>query len=279
MRTRHSVPVLVLAAALLLAGAPALTAQGGHFEFGGHYGRWTLNPLGNSAEKLIDDATSDEIRDRILEEIQADYPSLNLLSYAQTVAFDSGGDNYGFSFRWYPKGHRGSFSLGVSVEKCSLKVLPTVEAQMALQDSITSDLAAFSGAAEASALIKALTFLMTVRWDIFPSATVHPYITFGGGVSTSKALDDSVLSYAYSGQLAGNAIPPETISGEESKTLRELRDEALADDETDFPIPNVLPFVQLNVGLKVRLAKSVHLFVDGGVLNGFIGRGGIAVRL
>jgi hypothetical protein len=277
MRTRHS--VLALAAALFLAGAPALMAQGGHFEFSGHYGRWTLNPLGNTAEKLVDDATSDEIRDRILEEIQSGYPSLDLLSYTQTVAFDSGGDNFGFSFRFYPGGHRGSFSLGVSVEKCTLKVLPTVEAQMALQDSITSDLAAFSGGAEASAVIKALAFLLTVRWDIFPSATVHPYITFGGGVSTSKALDDSVLSYAYSGQLTGSAIPTETISGEETKTLRQLRDEALEDDETDFPIPNVIPFIQLNVGLKVRLAKSVHLFVDGGVLNGFVGRGGIAIRL
>jgi hypothetical protein len=277
MRTRHS--VLALTAALFLAGAPALMAQGGHFEFSGHYGRWTLNPLGSMAEKLVDDATSDEIRDRILDEIQSDYPNLNLLSYAQNVAFDSGGDNFGFSFRFYPRGRRGSFSLGVSVEKCTLKVLPTVEAQMALQDSITSDLAAFSGGAEASAVIKALAFLLTVRWDIFPSATVHPYITFGGGVSTSKALDDSVLSYAYSGQLTGSAIPTETISGEETKTLRELRDEALAEDETDFPIPNVIPFVQLNIGLKVRLAKSIHLFVDGGVLNGFIGRGGIAVRL
>ncbi len=271
--------VLVLSAALILSGAPALMAQGGHFEFSGHYGRWTLNPLGSLAKDLIDDATSGEIRDRILEEIQADYPNLSLLSYAQSVAFDSSGDDFGFGFRFYPGGHRGSFSLGVSVEKCTLRVLPTAAAEMALQDTLTMDLAAFSGTAEASAVIKALSFLLTLRWDIFPSATVHPYITFGGGISTAKALDDSVLSYAYSGQLAGSAIPTETVSGEESKTLRELRDEALAEGDTGFPIPNFIPFVQLNIGLKARLTKSVHLFIDGGVFNGFLARGGIALRI
>ena len=271
--------IFVTAAALVLAAAPALMAQRGHFEFSGHYGRWTLNPLGGMAEDLIDDATSDEIRDRILEEIQADYPTLNLLSYTQAVSFDSSGDDYGFSFRFYPRGHRGSFSLGVSVEKCTLRILPTAAAEMALQDSVTSELAAFSGTAEASAVIKAMSFLLTLRWDIFPSATVHPYITFGGGVSTAKALDDSVLSYAYSGQLAGSSIPAETVSGEESKTLRELRDEALAEGDTDFPIPNFIPFVQLNLGLKARLTKNVHLFIDGGVFNGFLARGGIALRL
>jgi hypothetical protein len=254
-------------------------AQGGHFELSGHYGRWSLNILGNAAEKLLNDAIDTEIQDRILESIQADYPNLSLTSYDQALEFDSSGDDFGAGFRWYPGGRGGSFSLGVSVERSTFRVLPTATAQMGLQDTVTSETAAFDGTASASAVIKATSFLLTFRWDIIPRAVVHPYITFGGGISTSRALDDSILAYSYSGQLAGTSIPAETVEGSETKTLRELRDEALADPDNDFPIPNFIPFLQLNLGLKVRLMKSVHLFVDGGVFNGFMASAGIALRI
>jgi len=266
--------VFALALSTVLAAAPSLVAQG-HFEFGGHYGRWSLNLLGNLAKDALNDATKDEIQDRILTDIQDSYPGLTLTSYDQTIDFDSSGDDFGFGFRFYPGGQRGSFSLGVSVEKSTFKVLPTATALMNLQDSGTMATATFNGIAEASAIIKAMSLLLTFRWDIFPSAVVHPYITLGGGISTAKALDDSILSYSYSGQLTGSAIPTETVEGSDTKTLRELKDEA----ETDFPLPNFLPFIQLNVGLKARLTKNIHILVDAGVFDGFMIGGGVAIRL
>ena len=264
--------VFVFTLSLLLVTAPSLVAQG-HFEFGGHYGRWSLNLLGNLAQDALNDATKDEIRDRILTDIQDSYPGLSLTSYDQTLDFASSGNDFGFGFRFYPGGHRGSFSLGVSVEKSTFKVLPSVESLMLLQNSGTLETAIFNGTAAASALIKAMSFLLTFRWDIFPSAVVHPYITFGGGISTAKALDDSILAYTYSGQLTGDAIPTETVSGGDSKTLRELK------DESDTKLPNFLPFIQLTIGLKARLTKNIHLLVDGGVFDGFMISGGLAVRL
>jgi len=270
---------LILTVSLFLALTPTLKAQGGHFEFSGHYGRWSLNLLGPTAEKLINDAIDTELRDRILETIQEDHPSLTLTAYDQSVTFDSSGDDFGASFRWYPRGHHGSFSLGVSVEKSTFKILPLASAEMGLQDQDTLETATFQGNADASAVIKATSFLVTFRWDIIPRAIIHPYITFGGGISTSKALDDSAVAYAYSGQLSGGSIPTETVEGSESKTLRELRDEALADEENKFPVPNFLPFIQLNLGLKVRLMKSIHLFVDAGVFDGFMATAGIALRI
>ena len=57
--------VFALALSTVLAAAPTLVAQG-HFEFGGHYGRWSLNLLGNLAKDALDDATKDEIQDQIL---------------------------------------------------------------------------------------------------------------------------------------------------------------------------------------------------------------------
>jgi hypothetical protein len=277
MHRRH-LPVLVCVSLFLLA-APAVFGQGGHFEFSGHYGRWSLNILGDKAVELIDEATGDELRNAIEDKIRETYPNLISSQFMQVIDFDSSGDDFGASIRWYPAGRRGGFSLGVSVEKSTFKVLPTAEVQMSLEDWETSATAVFAGAAEANALIKATSFLLTLRWDILPTKVVHPYITFGGGISTSKALDDSSVSYTYSGQLTGPTIPAQTIQGGETKTLRELRDEALEDEENNFPIPNFIPFVQLNLGLKVRLAKSLNLFVDAGVLDGFLVRGGIAVRL
>jgi hypothetical protein len=266
--------VFALALSTVLAAAPTLVAQG-HFEFGGHYGRWSLNLLGNLAKDALNDATKDEIQDQILTDIQDSYPGLTLTSYDQTLDFNSSGDDFGFGFRFYPGGQRGSFSLGVSVEKSTFKVLPSVTTLMQLQDSGTMATATFNGIADASAIIKAMSFLLTFRWDIFPSAVVHPYITFGGGISTAKALDDSTLSYSYSGQLSGSAIPTETVEGSDTKTLRELKDEA----ETDFPLPNFLPFIQLNVGLKARVTKNIHVLVDAGVFDGLMIGGGVAIRL
>jgi hypothetical protein len=277
MDIRRWIPVLSLS--VLFAGAPALMAQGGHFEFGGHYGRWTLNILGSKANELLNDALDTELRDRILDTIREDYPNLSVTDYQQTITFDSSGDDFGASLRWYPGGHRGSFSLGVSVERSKFKVLPAATALMALQDQGTLQTATFDGTADATAILKAMSFLLTFRWDIFPSKAVHPYITFGGGISTSRALDDSSVAYSYSGQLTGAAVSPETVSGSETKTLRQLRDDALNDEETDFPIPNFLPFVELNVGIKARLTKMVHLLVDIGVFDGFMARAGLAIRL
>jgi len=277
MRGRHLFVVLFVS--LLLAGAPALVAQGGHFEFGGHYGRWTLDILGNKAVELIEDAAGDELREAIEDEIRSLYPNLISTAFAQVIDFDSSGDDFGASVRWYPGGRHGSFSLGVSVEKSTFKVYPVSTVHMDLEDMVTSAVATFDGDAEGTALIKATSFLLTVRWDIFPSKTVNPYITFGGGLSTSKALDDSTVAYAFSGQLAGSTIPTETIEGSDSKTLRELKDEALAEGETDVPIPNFIPFLQLNLGLKVRLTKTVHVLVDAGVFDGFMASAGIALRI
>jgi len=272
MRARRF--IFALALGISLAAAPVLRAQG-YFEFNGHYGRWSLNLLGNLAKNAANDAIKDELEDRILTDIQDSYPGLTLTSYEQSLDLSSSGDNFGLGFRFYPGGHRGSFSLGVSVEKSTFKVLPSVTSLMELQDAGTLETATFDGAASARANIKATFFLVTVRWDILPSALIHPYITFGGGISTAKALDDSTLSYSYSGQLSGSAIPTETVSGSDTKTLRELKDEA----ESDFPLPNFLPFLQLNLGLKARLTKNIHLFADVGIFDGLLVSGGVALRL
>jgi hypothetical protein len=256
---------------LFLVTAPALQAQG-HFEFSGHYGYWTLNILGHLANKLTNSATKDELRNRILSDIQNIYPTLSEQAYSQSSTFDSHGEDFGFGVRYYPS-RNGSFSVGVSLEKSNFRVLPTVTSQMALLDTSTMTTATYAGTATGTALIKAMSFLLTFRWDIVPSAFIHPYITFGGGISTAKALDDSTLSYSYSGQVSGSSIATQTISGSQTKTLRELK------DESSSKFPNFLPFLELNLGLKVKITRSIHFLIDAGIFDGFMVTGGLAVRV
>ena len=271
MKTLTRAALVVTALSVLVATAPALWAQG-HFELSGHYGRWSLNLLGNLARDIADDAIKSEIEDRILADIQDLYPSLSQTSYSQALTFDSRGDDFGFGFRFYPSSN-GSFSLGVSVEKSTFKVFPAVTSHMDLQDTGTLQTATFDGSANATALIKATSFLLTFRWDIIPHAVVHPYITFGGGISTARALDDSTLSFGYSGQLVGAAIPSQNVGSTETKTLRQLK------DDSDTNLPNFIPFIQLNIGVKAMITRNIHILVDTGVFDGFMVSGGLAVRL
>jgi hypothetical protein len=277
MKRHLGLPVVLIVA--VLAAAPAVQARSGHWEFSGHYGLWTLNVLKGPAADLLSDAIDTHLRDKILESVNEVFPDFGSPAYEQTLAFDSSGHDFGASVRWYPAGHYGSFSLGVSVEKSLFEILPTAAVRMDLQDPGSGQTGVFNGTAAGTARIDALSFLLSFRWDIFPTAAIHPYFTFGGGISTTKTLDDSNLAYTYTGLVTGSGLLDTAVAGGETKTLRELRDEAMDDEESDLPMPNFLPFVELNLGLKVRLTKMVHVFADAGVFDGFIARAGLAIRL
>jgi hypothetical protein len=258
---------------------PARSQTKGHWEFGFHYSRWSLNLLRSAIEEDLSDALETDLKDQVLEDIQADYPRLMEKSYSQEVQFDSGGDNIGFEVRYYPGGKNGSFSVGLSVEKTTMRVsLPEVSAQMTLTDTFTLQEAQFSGSSEAEFLFKPWSFHLSFRWDIFPSSAVHPYITLGLGAATGSPLENAEVSYAYAGELSIPGEGTEFYSDSESKSVQELKDELEAEGE-DFFLPGFMPFFQLNLGLKAVVTPNIHLLVDAGVWNGFLVRGGISVRL
>jgi hypothetical protein len=274
--SRTRIFAVMLAVFSLASGAPFLRAQG-HWEFGIHYSRWSLNLVKSLIEDSLSDTVASDLKDKILEDIQADYPSKKETGYSQKIAFDSSGDNFGAEVRFYPGGRHGSFSLGFSVEKSTMKVnLPEVEATLEWEDEITHQTGTFNGNATGEFLLKPLSFHLSVRWDIFPSAGLHPYITLGVGAATGKAIDKATYSFSYTGTLNVPGDPPKEYSGSDSKTLKELKDEQEAKGE-DFSIPlHFLPFVQLNLGLKGRLTDDIYLLVDAGVWDGFLLRAGVA---
>jgi hypothetical protein len=271
--------ILVFGIVLVGMALPAQSQTKGHWEFGFHYSRWSVNLLRSTIEQGLSDALETDLKDQILEDIQADYPYLMEKNYSQTVQFDSGGDNYGFEVRYYPSGEKGSFSIGLSVEKTTMRVsLPEVSTQLSLTDGFTPQDAQFSASSEADFLFKPWSFHLSLRWDIFPSSVVHPYITLGLGAATASALGEAEVSYSYSGELAVPGEGSELYSKSVKKSVEELKDEMEAEGE-EFFLPGFVPFVQLNLGLKAVLTPNVHLLVDAGIWNGFLIRGGVSIRL
>jgi hypothetical protein len=274
MKIRKSLKMLPAFLLIWFVFSPNLSAQG-NFEFNFHYGRWSLDLLGNLIEDVLSDALETEFKDAFLEQIQQDYPYLTDPQYSQTVDFDSSGYNYGFEVRWYPGGYNGSFSLGLSLEKTRMEVkLLDVSAEMEFFDG-----SGFGGGASGDVALNPTTFNLSLRWDIISAARIHPYLTFGVGAATFSSIENDEVHYSWSGTLDVAGGPTESYGPEEeTKTIQQIRDELEEDDEDFLPL-SFLPFIQLNFGLKAKVTDNIHLMVDVGIWNGFILRGGLAIRI
>jgi hypothetical protein len=256
---------------------PAL-AKKGTIEFGFHYGSWSLNLLKGLFEENMQESFDTSIKDALLEEIQIDHPELVERSFTQTIDFGSSGNNYGFEIRWYPGGEGGSFSLGLSLEKSTMRFgLENTGATLELVDQFTLEPASFNGEVKKAEFeINPTTFLLSFRWDLKPSWRVSPYITLGIGAGAGTAFEVATITYDYEGTLFIPGESPEIYSGEDVKNLEEIREEA--DDPEDIWIPSVFPFIQLNLGLKGEIVEGLYALADFGIWDGFLFRGGLAYR-
>lgn len=271
VRATATLVVLVL----LLSGS--LLADG-HLEFNVHYSYWTLNVVRGLVEKMVSDTLESDLKDRFLEKIQADYPTLAESGYQQDVNFDAPGHNLGFELRFYPGGRGGAFSLGLAVEQTTMKIsFPSVNARLDLIDLNLNQTATFNGQASGEFIIKPLSFHLNMRWEFLPSKVVSPYLTIGAGISTSKSFFDARYSYQYSGTLTLPDSSTEQYSDSDSQTLRQIKDDRLAKGK-DFPL-NFLPVLQFNLGLRARLSRALNLVADVGIFDGFLFRGGLSFRI
>ncbi len=271
---------LLVAAAVLFGLYPAagLRAQG-HFEIGVHYGQWTLDLMKSAIEGAINDAIKTDLREKFLEEVHKDHPHRQQTSYTQDLTFDSGGDNWGFDVRWFPAGNDTAFSVGLALEKVNMRAsLTDISIKMGLEDDVTHKTGDMIGSAKGDLKLKPLAFLANVRWEFSPGSKVRPFLVFGLGMTGGSTLENAVFSYEYSGDYNPPGEPHEHYAGSDSKTGTELKDQAEAKGE-DFSIPSVLPFVQLELGIAAAVHKNVVLLVNAGVLDGFVLRAGVAVRI
>jgi hypothetical protein len=294
-RTRAFLSIPLQAAAVILLatalgaqtpGSAAVSPGRGHFEIGFHYGHWSVNILKSAIEEMVADL-ADQIKDNMVDKIREDHPELQEVSFTRDFEFDSGGPNYGFELRWYPAGETGSFSLGLSFEKTAIEIgIPRLTTSLTLEEETTKKEAGFTATAGGTVTAKPLAFLLSFRWDIAPSKRVHPYFTFGFGLAGESALLQAAMDYHFDGTLTNPDGTSEVYSEASTKTVQQLIDEDKqrsleeGSDEEPFDLPiHFMPFLQLHFGLKGVITKNVHLLVDFGVLDGFVLRGGLAIRI
>ncbi len=234
----------------------------GKLEIEVHYGYWTMNPVKGLFEADLTQSLSDEIAKEIGTKINESGHNITKIGHDHNLVFDSSGSVYGFELRFYPGGRYSSFSLGVSIEKTHMKA--TVEGPVTVQfnDGTHAEMDAV-GIVDLNPLFTNLSF----RWDIKPEWVVTPYFVFGLGLA---ALNGEV-SYSYNGTYywAGGA---ESHEDEDKRDIKE------AEEDTDVNLPNILPLLQLNLGVRAEVIPHLHLRVEAGIWNGFILRAGIAYK-
>jgi hypothetical protein len=280
---RYGLAAAVLA--VLFLSPPTAGAQG-TVELGFHYGRWSVNLLRPFIEDLVG-GLMDQIKDKMIDRIQKDHPELKEAAYDRDFEIDSGGPNFGFELRWYPGGENGPFSLGLDVEKTTMKIeIPRLTSSLLLEEEMTSSQAGFVADAGGAVTCRPLAFLLSFRWDILPTERIHPYLTFGLGLAGESAILDANLEYHFDGTLTTPDGGTEAYSESATETIRQIIDEDKqrkideGSNEKPFELPiHFLPFVQLHFGLKAVITKNLHALVDFGVLDGFVLRGGLAIRI
>jgi len=241
---------------------PGVKDLAGKWEVEVHYGSWSLSPVKGLFESKITDKLSEELRDDVATKIRRSHVPLVQLRYEQNMVLDSDGSNYGMEFRYYPRGHEGSFSLGLSFEKTNIKLRLTGPVKQDFTNGSYSQVES-EGYLEAKPFSTNLSF----RWDLKPLWRVSPYFVFGIGLA---ALNGNI-GYSYAGNYYFNGTK-EPVSDSDAKTFKE------AEEEIDFNIPNIFPLLQISFGIRGEIYNGLTLRVEAGIWDGIVFRGGIAFR-
>jgi hypothetical protein len=217
------------------------------------YGNWSLNLLKSTIEDKLDDL----LRDNLQDSIKSDYPSQTLGDYSQNVNFDSSGGGVNFQIRIYPGGEKGSFSLGFSYFRVDSKIIISADIRQNFTsgDYIASD-------AEGNLIVNYSAFAVDLKWDLLVNGKIHPYISFGGGIAPLKGNMDYYANGAY----YSHNKKRESYTISNSDDLTEIDDIKIS----------YLPIIIINFGVRVDIIKNGSLFLDAGIWNGFMVKGGIA---
>ena len=232
------------------------------FEVEVHYAGWSLNLLRGLFEDDLKKELGEEIRKEITKEIQVSHPYISMTTEENSLAFDSSGSNYGLEIRFYPQGKNGVFSLGLSFEKTHMRIIVDGPVKQNFSNNTYAQVDAH-GYVDISPFSTNLSF----RWDFVPSWRVTPYFVFGLGIASLNG----EIGYDYIGTYEW-AGPQEEVSDSEVKDLK------TAEEDFEFNIPNIIPIIQANLGVRAQIIPHLHLRLEAGIWNGIVFRGGIAYR-
>lgn len=268
--------VIFLLAALVVSPVPVMAqtqdqpelppafsrANEGRFEIGLHFSFWSLNLLKGLLEGEVADELGEEIRDEITAEVGGSYAGLVKAGYEQELIFDSGGHNYGLELRYYPQGRDGGFSFGLAVDKARMRLQVDGDLVQSFGDGTAATATAF-GEIVLNPVFTSLSF----RWDVLPRSMISPYFNMGVGIA---ALNGE-FNYEYAG-LYTRAGYVETIGDSEQQTLKQ------AEEDMSVNLPNVIPLLQLHLGVRAELLPNLNIKAEAGIWDGFLLRFGVAGR-
>ncbi len=219
------------------------------------YGIWSLWFGDNIIENLIEDS----VKSNLQEQVQDDFPEEVIGEYTQDINVDSSGGGFAFQLRFYPKGEKGVFSLGLLYYKNDTTInLNGNVIQYFIPQENYIELNA-DGFLE----LNYSAFLIDLRWDMLPSKRIRPYISFGVGLSPLK------------GKIVFNGEGKSVINNEEESYA--YSEEEKLEDIEDIPT-SIIPVVQLLFGLRGELVEHMSIFVDAGVWNGFMVKFGLSLN-
>ncbi len=221
----------------------------GNFEINLHYSSWTVDMIAPMVEESL------------VPDIEYYDPDLGSLT------FDSNGNNYGIELRFFPGGKNGSFSLGLSYEKNNFKM--KVDGAYEGFDDVGNPIKA-----EASGTFDLYPHSINVslRWELWPSKRIHPYIGFGVGFGVQDAL------VKFHSKLTTDIGGVDIVEEEdEIWTFEDLKNEYKIQNGEDFPI-GFFPVIHISFGFRGELVNNIYLLGEVAFYDGLIFRGGLSYR-
>ena len=212
----------------------------GKLEIGLHYSTWGSSYFGVDTEDRLPDAFD---------------------SYNGPLNFDPHGRNYGLEIRFIPGGKHGSFSLGISYDRNYFNA--------DIGGSYSEGGNTITGAGDIK--LTPHSFNLDFRWDIIPSARVHPYIGFGFGAGPLNGT-------ATLTTVTRNDTTGATTTQTETLTLREAIKNIEEKNDIDLSFIGFFPIVYANLGLRGEIVDNIYVLGEIAFYDGFIGRAGISYR-
>jgi len=236
--------------------------RSGHWEISVHYSKWSVNLIKTLFEGKLKNELGDEIQNQILKKSEAIQPGLVKLNYANGLAFDSDGSNYGVEVRYYARGRAGTFSLGFGLDKTdiALNLNGAVRQEFTNGGIATVD-------AKSALVMSPFSWHVNFRWEMGQAARFAPYFVVGFGFAPFTG----TLTYSFTGTYQNGAFQ-QSITSDESKSLDQWS------QDVDVSIPDILVILQLNFGIKAELYRGLALIGEAGIWDGFVLRGGLAYR-
>jgi hypothetical protein len=234
----------------------------GKLEVDIHYGYWTLDIFKGVFEGSLNDSLSDVVAKEIDIKINESGYNIARISNENSFVFGSSGSVYGLELRFYPGGRYSSFSLGISIEKTHMELMVEGPVTVQFNDGSYAEMDAV-----ANVIMDPLFTNLSFRWDIKPDWVVTPYFVLGLGLASLNG----EVSYNYNGTyyLAGGT---ENYQDEDISDIKE------AEEDTDFNMPNILPLLQITLGLRAEIIPHLHLKAEAGIWDGIILRAGLAYK-